>query len=574
MNKRYLIIFIVIFCIGSFIRLYPNNWDEGAHLHPDERFLTMVGNKMEIPKNIHTYFSQTESPFNPANLDFSFFVYGILPLTLTKFMAILLSMDNYELFTLLGRSVSAFLDILTLFLVYKIVIFMEKKYHLPLYSGLLSTFAYAFFVLPVQLSHFFTVDMFVQFFLLLAFYLLLRFRHRQSAFFILLGGVFFGLSLASKISAIFILPLFLVIMSVAIFFPIHYGITSQHFLRAFWYGLKHSFTRKAFLLTGFLLLFFFTTYFSLRLANPYIFASPSLLQPFLSADFFQDIQTLKSFDNPDAAFPPSVQWVNKLPIIFSLVNLSLFGVGIFFSITIAIGIFLLLKKYQHLDLFFIIFWCVCFFLYQSTQFVKTMRYFLILYPFMAIFSGVALAYFYQRLHRGVFFLILFLCLLWPIAFYSIYLHPQTRVSASHWIYNKIPQDKIILIEHWDDPLPLSIKNPLMKNYRTEQLPIFYSDDESKWKEMNSLLASGEFLILSSNRGWGSISSVPERYPKMNVYYKQLLTDTHPDFKLIRKFTSYPSFSYLGIPISIPDELSDEAFTVYDHPTVMIFQKRY
>lgn len=571
--KNVKILLILIFLLGAFLRLYPNNWDAGTHLHPDERFLTMVGNKMELPKDIATYFNQAKSPFNPANLDFDFFVYGIFPLTITKFLAMLFSMDTYELFTLLGRGLSALLDILTLFLVYKIASFLEKKYHLPTYSSILSTFAYAFFVLPIQLSHFFTVDMFVQFFLVAAFYFFLRFRHQQSVFFIILAGIFFGLSLASKISAIFILPLFLMFFFVTIFFPIHYGVITQHVFHAFWYGIKHRFVRKTLLFTGFSLLFLGTVYLSLRLGNPYIFSDPSLLIPFLSSDYVQDIQTLKSFDNPDGGFPPSVQWVTKLPIFFSLFNLSFFGVGIVFFVFILIGIFLLLKKYQHLDFFLLIFWCICFFLYQSTQFVKTMRYFLILYPFFAIFAGVALAYFYQKLNRVVFFFILFLCLLWPIAFYSIYLHPHTRVSASHWIYNTIPKDKVLLIEHWDDPVPLSVNNPLRKSYTIEQLPVFDIDSDEKWKRMDALFEKGDYLILSSNRGYGSIPTIPKRYPRMKKYYEQLLTNTHPEFKLVRTFTSYPSFSYLGIPVSIPDSISDEAFTVYDHPEVLIFKKK-
>jgi len=46
-----------------------------------------------------------------------------------------------------------------------------------------------------------------------------------------------------------------------------------------------------------------------------------------------------------------------------------------------------------------------------------------------------------------------------------------------------------------------------------------------------------------------------------------------NYKKVAQFTSYPSLSYLGIPVSFPDDWSEEAFTVYDHPKVMIFKKQ-
>jgi hypothetical protein len=89
--------------------------------------------------------------------------------------------------------------------------------------------------------------------------------------------------------------------------------------------------------------------------------------------------------------------------------------------------------------------------------------------------------------------------------------------------------------------------------------------------MNDLLASGNFLILSSNRGWGSIPTAPDKYPRMTDFYRNLFGG-QSSFKKIKEFTSYPSLDYLGIPITIPDDWAEEAFTVYDHPKVIIFQK--
>ena len=89
--------------------------------------------------------------------------------------------------------------------------------------------------------------------------------------------------------------------------------------------------------------------------------------------------------------------------------------------------------------------------------------------------------------------------------------------------------------------------------------------------MEKALDTTDYYILSSNRAWGSIPTVPEKYPQMSKFYQDLLSEKL-DFKKIKEFTSYPSLHYLGIPITINDDNAEEAFTVYDHPKVMIFQK--
>jgi hypothetical protein len=107
-------------------------------------------------------------------------------------------------------------------------------------------------------------------------------------------------------------------------------------------------------------------------------------------------------------------------------------------------------------------------------------------------------------------------------------------------------------------------------YDIQELPVFDPDTQQKWDKMDSLLGQGDYLILSSNRGWGSIPTVPERYPQMTKFYHDLFAGK-TDYKKVAEFTSYPSLTYLGIPITIPDENAEEAFTVYDHPVVMIFK---
>src|SRR3989339_1388018 len=125
-----ILITLAIILLAFFFRFNNLNWDENFHLHPDERFLTMVGTAMKLPSSINQYFDQKTSLMNPTNIGYPFFVYGRFPLILTKYLASVYKMDNYNDFTIFGRQLSSFFDILIIFFIIKTVELLEKKYKL------------------------------------------------------------------------------------------------------------------------------------------------------------------------------------------------------------------------------------------------------------------------------------------------------------------------------------------------------------------------------------------------------------------------------------------------------------
>ena len=161
--------------------------------------------------------------------------------------------------------------------------------------------------------------------------------------------------------------------------------------------------------------------------------------------------------------------------------------------------------------------------------------------------------------------------IWPLMFISIYLQPHTRIQASRWIYQNVPQKSLILTEHWDDALPVSLAG-MKRNYEFKELPVFGQDTAQKWQEMDQLLKQADYYILSSNRGWGSIMPNEDRYPQMSYFYEQLFAENTP-YKKVAEFNSFPSLEYLGIPLTLDDSWAEEAFSVYDHPQVMVFEKK-
>jgi RsiW-degrading membrane proteinase PrsW (M82 family) len=71
------IFFLLILLLGFLGRFYGLNWDANNHLHPDERFLTMVAMAMKLPVSWNSYFDPQKSLLNPFNVGYNFFVYVI-----------------------------------------------------------------------------------------------------------------------------------------------------------------------------------------------------------------------------------------------------------------------------------------------------------------------------------------------------------------------------------------------------------------------------------------------------------------------------------------------------------------
>lgn len=557
----------LIMIMAAFFRLYGLNWDQGHHLHPDERFLTMVVGALEWPQSLIDYLNPNVSSLNPYNVGYDFFVYGTFPLYLIKFISEIIAFDHvsYNNITLVGRIISALFDLGVVFLVFRIgrKIFNET-------AGLFSALFYSLMVLPIQLSHFFAVDTFLIFFLVLSFYFLIGFLSgKDSILNSMFLGFSYGLALASKISAILFLP--------AILIGFGYKLLNQEPLR-----------KTA---VHFLLVFTFS-YLTLRFGDPRLFSDASFMNLKLNQQFIANIKQLQFFNNPETSYPPALQWVKTAPIIFPLKNMLLWGLGIPLGLLVILGVFYSLRlaifelnnikkkkwnkylrkiRYKEVGHFTVLIWILLFFFYQGFQFVKSLRYLYPIYPFLALLASY---FFYRNFvirKRWVFSTIILVALfIYPLSFLTIYSRPHARISASEWIYRNIPAGSTISCEYWDDCLPLPEKERSSVLYNVEELHLFDTDTKSKWENVNQQLKKIDFIILSSNRLWGTIPKLPEKYPITSKFYSDLLSEKF-HFTKVAEFTSYPTIPFLSWKIS--DDGADESFTVYDHPKVMIFQRK-
>ncbi|MFO7917419.1 MAG: hypothetical protein R6V13_05025, partial [Anaerolineae bacterium] len=109
---------IAILLIAGILRFTGLNWDENQHLHPDERFLTMVENSLQWPVSFAEYLDSSVNPLSPYNHDHGTYVYGLFPVVVTKFVGEMVGETGYDGVYLVGRALNGVLDLFSIVLIF------------------------------------------------------------------------------------------------------------------------------------------------------------------------------------------------------------------------------------------------------------------------------------------------------------------------------------------------------------------------------------------------------------------------------------------------------------------------
>ncbi|MBN1138207.1 MAG: glycosyltransferase family 39 protein [Anaerolineae bacterium] len=625
---------LAILVMGAAFRLYNVNWDKGTyHIHPDERNTAMVVTAIQWPSSLAGYFDTSRSLLNPSNVDRTYF-YGTLPLFLTKFVATQLDQvlngsedfssprfTDYDQIHLVGRVLSALFDLATV-----LVLFFLARRLFNWRVGLIASFLLALAVLNIQGSHYFAVDTFLTFFVTLTLWFTLDLAEGKGWPSFLGAGLSLGLTMSCKVST------FLLVLIV---------------LLGAWIGLRRRLAEEsgsgramARVFAG-LALAGIATFAAFRVAQPYAWAGPnydgwdSIPEPWRervsifqkvpepiravimpSPEWIADIVSAGAQQTGEADMPWGRQWTERARWIYPLENMVLWGLGVPLALAAWAGVGLvsaqLLRAWRRrsspagpapgapssdnsrwLLVVIPLAWVVLLFVWQGAQFVKSVRYFLPIYPCLALFAAylVAAAWEWAK-SRGRAFkaaagalaaFVLAGALAWAFAFIQIYTEPVTRVQATQWIYDNIEPGSVIANEHFDDPLPFNMFGKLAwepaglyysldvtypgSEDRIDQLQLYDEDTPEKLVMLLDALDQADYIIMSSGRLSTSIPRLPMRYPMTTRYY-QLLLAGELGFEKAIEFHSYPRL--FGIEFN--DDSAEEQFTVYDHPKVLIYRK--
>jgi Dolichyl-phosphate-mannose-protein mannosyltransferase len=564
-------VLVAIIALGAALRLTGNDWDGGAHLHPDERYLSIVSDNIEWPSSVGGYFDVERSSLSPYNTEpGQGYVYGQLPLIATKGVATLIGRDGYDELYLVGRRLSAILDVASIVLVFMIgsSLLLPFGRRFATWGALLGAALYALSALAIQLSHFFTVESWLVFSTLLAFYLALLVGRRpldagRTGSLALLAGTGSAVALATASKASGLLVLLPVVIALA--------------LRP---GGGLDRTTRALSIVGSFLAVAFAGYLTFRLVSPYAFEHSSWLDLRPNERYRAALEAQQRAIGGESLYPPAYQWLLSEPFVDPLRNLLVWGLGIPLGMAALAGtIWLLVDTAKRLRRktdgppsavlvpLMLLAFVVVTFAYFGSRFAHSIRYLVPIVPFLCICAAFAVVALYRR-SRGatltVAAALLAGTLLYGASFQQIYRRPHTRVVASEWIYANVPDGSSIVNEHWDDALP--VRAP-PERYRLRELAVFDPDDESKLRKLYDGLAGADYYVLSSPRASATIGRLRERFPLMWRFYR-LLEDERLGFRRAAEFTSYPSL----FGVELVDRDAEEAFWVYDHPPVAIYER--
>lgn len=507
------ILLFAILSLGLAVRIIGINWDWGFMLHPDERMLVMVSERIR-------FFSQ---------LDPQFFNYGTLPVYLHRAIVQLTASAALPV----ARLLSALVDMGTI----AVIFFLARKIFQHSAPALLASACYALSVFPIQNAHFFVVDPFLTFFIFLTLFIGTTYLEKKEIRlrFVVLLSASSAAALATKFTGILLIPYIIAVLFIRFRFSRNLLITLPLFCALY-------------------LLFFF------------------LFMPFGIIHFEQFVREislqLRMNSNP-YVFPYTLQYVGTMPYFYYLKNILLFGWGLGLSLLSFAGIYYIARRqlYKNTGILLLGLFCVGFFLLLGRSSVKFMRYLLPLYPLLAVCAGYGLWSLTKagKKHAILAYIVGAVVIIQSILFFRMYFTMHTRIQASQWIQKNIPENSVLAVEHWDDPLPLRG----YEKYQYTQLPLYdQPDDQSKWSNINNLLAKTDYIILSSDRlllpitHLSNCSITPVCYPRASEYYKKLFNQS--GVRLVRQFSFKPFF--------VNDaHIADESFSVYDHPNVYIFK---
>ncbi|MEW5868775.1 MAG: DUF2298 domain-containing protein [Chloroflexota bacterium] len=464
---------------GAFFRFSGILWGEYQYLHPDERFLVWVGTDIQPVESLSEYFNTAISPLNPHNVRHTFYVYGTLPMFITRYVVEwAFGHSGFNEMTQVGRLLSSLADLLTVFLVYLVA---ERLYDRRV-AWLSAAFSAAV-VLQIQQSHFFTMDTFINAFSFLAFYFAVRVmtnqrawesepappddsgvvagKARRASFWrhpLLLPSLGFGIALGMAVSSKINAAPMAATLPLAMLVGLLRLPSAQR-------------PRRAMQALIYLVLAAVVSLLVFRICQPYAFSGPGFFGIKPNPAWIDNIKSLMAQSNGDVDFPPAMQWARR-PVWFSFQNLVTWGLGLPLGILAWAGFLWAgwrmlngwrLRRAGWQNHILLWTWTAAYFAWQSSARNPTMRYQLPIYPTLVIFAAWAIValYDYQRKrHAGeaqtptggrfsqvnwprvaailAGAAIMLATYAYAFAFSRIYVRPITRVAATRWIYQNIP----------------------------------------------------------------------------------------------------------------------------------------
>ena len=595
---RRLLLTLLPFIIAAMalgLRLHGIDWDQGRLYHPDERSIFLRVDCMyktitddpawrscinrDFPvdepgvPSPATFFDAEKSPLNPH-----WFPLGSIMLYVLLIVRVGLEpfMDAVSLQNLAsaGRILAALADTASVLLLFALG---RRLYGRSV--GLLAAALGAFAVVNIQLSHFYRPEPFLILLALSSFWFMLNVVQRGRWRDHLALGAVIGLTFATKASSLhLLLPL-----------GITYGIVAWRTWgenREIVPIVSEAEVAVRGIAAAGVALAVFTFWM------PYAFLD---IQKFVG-----DLGWEAGIAREAGRVPYTIQYIGSFRGGYELQQTAVWALGLPLGLVAWGGLLLTIGRFFRRPLtgdVLLLAWVVPSFLTIALFEVKFLRYAAPILPILMLFGSrwmvaachwsVPRSALLMRVAGGTIAFVLVATAFYGVAFARSYSDPHPAVQASEWMNANATARSVILTDnHWDE----GFAN--LGNFLVTQLPMYEGDSLAKIRSVTERLAGADYIMAYSNRPWGSIARVPERYPWSSSYYQQLFNGGL-GYELEQAFARYPSllgvsfthdpFTKAGVakPAVLPgidDGLlslnlgyADENVTNYDRPLVLVFR---
>lgn len=453
----------------------------------------------------------------PSNLNPHFFAYGQFPLYLAYF-----SLKTFSLPPTFAHSVYALrfwsavfsgLSILIFYLIYPSFLFVLLLIFSP---GL------------IQLAHFGTTESLLVLVLAFNLYLARLILCQPKFAYFFWAALVTGIGLAAKIS------------SIVFFLPI--------LLAALLGQFKNRLSLLLFAGGSLLLTIIFFLIFS-----PYNFLARS--------DFFSTLNYEIQVATGQLKVFYTSQFLHTIPYFFQLTNIFPYTSGFPVFVIGILGYFLILKSYlirpkSIASCTVLLFSGLIYFAYFGQLYAKWTRFVSPLFFSFPLFASYLLV----RIKNTIIVnLLLSISILPGILLLTNYLRPDIRLTASDWINQNIPAHSRILSEAGN------VINLPVANYafRVTNYDFYHLDqDPSLVARLPQELLLADYILIPSRRIFKNQSN--SDFPVSQKYYQALFSG-RLGFKLVKYFSPLPDLFFNA-------ENAEETWTVFDRPTIRIFQK--
>jgi len=545
----------VVLLLTSFLCFIGSRWGGGYFFHPDENNIAWGISRLKWP-----------------NLNPHFFAYGQLSLYLVYFSGLLANffegafslVVNFNQAVYLLRIWSGIFAVCSVMVGYLLVrsLFGRKDF------AILFSFLLAFSPGFIQTAHFGTTESALMFYNLALTYLsYLVLSKRSSPKLTIIAGLFIGASIATKISAVLFLP----------------TIGLSYFLRY----LREDKEKKKYLREIFILAL--SSAFFAFIFSPYNFLDWQESFSALSYEKNVALGTLPVFYTRQfyETVPVLFQFSKIFPWLLGLPQFLLFVAGLFFGIQrfvccISDNLPALrpknlkrlgrLLRRKELELSILMITPIVWFISNSFLFTKWTRFMIPILPFAVFLTLFGITRIFQKYRdRRICKIILILSLVVSVTpgliFLKIYLLPDTREFASEWINANMKKGSFVLSEAGNvvDLPVVNKKDLLVSNFD------FYSleQNEEIQEQLKALLNKADYILIPSRRVFANNLRLGKRFPKTAQLYNDLFSGSLG----FRQVESVSLFTRMEEWLVGSDLSSEETWTVFDHPTIRIFEKK-